>query len=407
MDPPHRLGQPVTDDGNADPGAADELRRGWPAILACFATALFAWGFGLYGQAVLLAGLQKTRGWPTGLISAATTLYFLAGAGIIVLTPRVLARHGPRLLLGGGAALLGLGAVATAAAVEPWHIFAAALPMAAGWAFASSTAIATVLALWFDRRRGLAISLALNGASASGFIVVPILIAAERAVGLAPAVALVAGGMLALLWPLIWFGTRRDWRAPPARAAGPAWRIPGFWRVATPFAIGLVAQVALLVHMVALLTPRIGPAGAATGVALMTVMAMAGRIAAGTVAHRLPLRRLTALSFASQAASIALMAALPDAFWAQIAGCVGFGLSVGNVITLPSLIVQREFAPARFGPVVGASTAVGQVAYAFAPVLAGLAHDLAGGYGPVLAGCVALQLLAAATILLPSRTEPA
>ena len=51
-----------------------------------------------------------------------------------------------------------------------------------------------------------------------------------------------------------------------------------------------------------------------------------------------------------------------------------------NVITLPSLIVQREFAPARFGPVVGASTAVGQVAYAFAPVLAGLAHDLAGGY---------------------------
>ena len=48
------------------------------------------------------------------------------------------------------------------------------------------------------------------------------------------------------------------------------------------------------------------------------------------------------------------------------------------------------------------STAVGQVAYAFAPALAGVIHDAADGYGVVLALCAGLQLLAAALVL-PSR----
>ncbi len=32
-----------------------ELATGWPLVLACSATAVFAWGFGSYGQAVYLA----------------------------------------------------------------------------------------------------------------------------------------------------------------------------------------------------------------------------------------------------------------------------------------------------------------------------------------------------------------
>ena len=40
--------------------------------------------------------------------------------------------------------------------------------MAVGWATMRSTAIATVVAPWFTRRRGLALSLALNWASVGG-----------------------------------------------------------------------------------------------------------------------------------------------------------------------------------------------------------------------------------------------
>ena len=77
-----------------------------------------------------------------------------------------------------------------------------------------------------------------------------------------------------------------------------------------------------------------------------------------------------------------------------------FGLSVGNVITLPSLIVQREFAARSFGLVIGLSSTIGYVALAFGPVLLGVARDVTGGYGLALGICIALQLAAAALVLL-------
>ena len=48
-----------------------------------------------------------------------------------------------------------------------------------------------------------------------------------------------------------------------------------------------------------------------------------------------------------------------------------FGLSVGNVITLPALIVQREFDAASFRQVIGLVSMVGYTVLAFGPTLLG------------------------------------
>jgi cyanate permease len=82
-----------------------------------------------------------------------------------------------------------------------------------------------------------------------------------------------------------------------------------------------------------------------------------------------------------------------------LAACAVYGFSVGNVITFPSLIIQREFEAAAFGMLIGLSTGIGQFTYAFGPGLVGLVHDAAGGYGPALGVCIALNLAAAAIVL--------
>jgi len=46
-----------------------------------------------------------------------------------------------------------------------------------------------------------------------------------------------------------------------------------------------------------------------------------------------------------------------------------FGLCVGNVVALPSLSIQREFAAASLGLVLGLSVAIGQVGYFCRPRL--------------------------------------
>jgi MFS family permease len=169
--------------------APSELRQHWPAVLACFATATFAWGFGFYGQSVYLAELQRLRGWSASTVSGASTLFYLVGAVALVRVHAALALFGPRPVLAGGVVLLGLGASAFASSASPWQLYAAALLMALGWAGSSTAAISGTLVPLYDRQRGLAISLALNGASAAGFTVAPALILLCRWHGLGRAVA--------------------------------------------------------------------------------------------------------------------------------------------------------------------------------------------------------------------------
>ena len=81
------------------------------------------------------------------------------------------------------------------------------------------------------------------------------------------------------------------------------------------------------------------------------------------------------------------------------AACALYGFSVGNMITFPALIVQREFDSAAFGMLVGLATGVSQFAYSFGPAVLGLVRDAAGGYGAALGLCIILNVMAAAIVV--------
>jgi cyanate permease len=68
-----------------------------------------------------------------------------------------------------------------------------------------------------------------------------------------------------------------------------------------------------------------------------------------------------------------------------------FGFSVGNVITLPALIIQREYPAAAFGMLSALVVAIIQVTYAFGPGLLGLLRDATGSYAAPLVLCMALE----------------
>ena len=90
------------------------------------------------------------------------------------------------------------------------------------------------------------------------------------------------------------------------------------------------------------------------------------------------------------------------------AGCALFGLGVGNLTTLPGLILAVEWPRERFSALVGLVVGINQFTFAFGPSLVGGLRDWAGTYGPALATCAALQAVAAAMILLgPGGARPA
>ena len=142
---------------------------------------MFCWGFGLYGHGVYLVELQRLHGWPASLISSAASAYYLLSATLVVFISDAIARLGPRRVVLIGAACMGTAVTLLAFITAPWQLFAAYLILATGAAAMHTGAITTIVGLWFDRQRGLAISLALNGASFGGILVTPALvIAIER-----------------------------------------------------------------------------------------------------------------------------------------------------------------------------------------------------------------------------------
>ena len=89
------------------------------------------------------------------------------------------------------------------------------------------------------------------------------------------------------------------------------------------------------------------------------------------------------------------------------AGCALFGLGVGNLTTLPGLILAVEWPRRHFSALVGLVVGINQFTFAFGPSLVGVVRDWAGSYGLALAACAVLQAIAAALVLLgPGAARP-
>lgn len=383
---------------------------GWRLVGVCFVLATFGWALGFYGQSVYLAELQRVHGWPASTVATATTFFYLFGALLVAFLSEAIRAVGPR-----GCLLAGVVAMAGATALlgqitSPWQLYAVYALLAFGWAGTSLGAVTNTLGLWFDRKRGMAISLALNGASFGGIAGVPLLVAAIAGFGFSGATLAAAIAMVVILVPIIVIFVGHPPRDPSTTSGRPvdilssrqirvrALRDAGFVTLVTAFALALFAQVGVIVHLISYLDPLIGRERAAISMSLLTLMAVVGRLLVSTVIDRFNQRRASAICFLSQAVALAILINTRSDAWLYFA-CALFGFSVGNLITLPALIVQREFEARSFGVLVSLITAVTQVTYAFGPGIVGWLRDASASYAGPFYGCMALQLVAAALVL--------
>jgi MFS family permease len=392
---------------------------GWKVVVVAFFTALFSWGLGFYGTGIYLVELRAQHGWSIALISSAITAYYVLSAGLITFVGDAFERFGPRRVVLGGAVALGGGVLSLAWLSHPWQLYVSFAVMAVGWAATSGAAVNAIVAPWFEKKRGLAISLALNGASAGGVFMAPLWIALIDVVGFTRAGLVVVGGLMAVLAPLAVLylyrgpaeiGLYPDGTASsdmPERPAGTgAQPLPRaelirsirFWTIAGSFGLGLIAQVGFLTHQVAYLSPLLGAAGAALAVTVTTVAAITGRVGTGLFIDRVDRRLAAGVNFAMQAAALAILMRAESPMQLYL-GCALFGLGVGNAITFPSLIVHTEYSAGDFNRVVSLIVAINQITFAFGPAILGWTRDRWGSYAVALGICLVADTLAAIIVL--------
>ncbi len=318
------------------------------------------------------------------------------------------------------------GIAALGLVTQPWQLYPVFVVMAVGWGSMSGAAINIILAPWWERRRGLAVSIAFNGATLGGVTVAPALIPLIAVLGFTRALVIAGFVSFAVVIAVAAAVMRRGPDAlglgPDGAAAAPSpvaspsiaaarrWRGDAlrtwrFWSVSAPFALGLAAQVGVLTHLVALVTPAVDAGGAARAVGTTTAAALVGRLLTGVVVDRLNRRAVASATLVIQMLGLAVLASPPSAT-AVYVGCALFGLGVGNLTTLPGLILAVEWPRESFSTLVGLVVGINQFTFAFGPSLVGVIRDRVGGDALALGACATLQALAAVMILLGPGRPP-
>jgi MFS family permease len=404
---------------------------GWKIVIVCFLLALFSFGIGFYGPGIYLVSLQARHGWSTSLITSAITAYYLLSGILILFMGAAFARFSPRCVVLLGIAAMVAGVAGLTIITEPWQLYATFLVMSVGWASMSGAAINIIIAPWFEHKRGLAVSVAFNGATCGGVLIVPLLLWLIVHVGFAPGVSIVLATMLVVLVPSVitvlrrhpselglWpDGERPPTHEPPAARPCPAPSVPpwrraaalrqvNFWTISIPFALGLAAQVGFLTHQISYLEPRLGHHGAGFAVSLTAIAAIVGRLVTGVVMDRVNRRLVASINFLIQAIALGAMLTFPTRLPSYLA-CVGVGLTVGNMTSLSALIVHQEFPKERFGTVISLIVAFNQLTFAFGPGVLGVIRDVTGSYTSSLLLSILLHSSAAGIILLRYRVSGA
>ena len=396
---------------------------GWSVAWAAFAIAVFAWGTGFYGPSVFLQSLHQTRGWPISQISMVITAHFLLSAIVIAYLPDIHRRFGIALTTFIGAILAAAGLILWSGAREPWQLFAAAIPSGAGWAMTSGAALNAIVARWFDRDRPIAMALAFNGASVGGVLFVPMWVWLIRSIGFPSAALLVGGCMVAVVAYLcVRFlakspedmglapdgdaSHRAEPRPKPRRTRVEIVKTSRFVTISAAFSLGLFAQIGLLAHLMTRLTPELGIEYAGFLVSLATICAVIGRTAAGKLIAGHDRRLMATANFAVQIGGVLLLIFGSGPIGLTL-GCVLFGLGIGNLTSLPPLIVQKEFEREDVATAVALIVAINQGVFAFAPAIIGAMRDMTTDYQRPFALVALIQLLAAVIILFGRKSSRA
>ena len=152
----------------------DRLFYGWYIVGAAFIILFFNAG-ARYAFGVMFKPMIEEFGWSRGLVSLVFFVNMVVFALTLIVTGRLYDRYGPKWVIMGSTLFMSGGFAMTSTMQSLGQFFLSYGVLAAiGIAGTAVPFIATVTSKWFEKRRGLAISLALSGSSLGHFALVPL-----------------------------------------------------------------------------------------------------------------------------------------------------------------------------------------------------------------------------------------
>ncbi|WP_250516324.1 MFS transporter [Caballeronia sp. INDeC2] len=372
-----------------------------------------------FSASVLMKPIMAEFGWNRGMVSAAVMFGSVCAALATPIAGKLMDRHGIKPITLGAITLfaLAIASMSLAPAVPAVFLgmFAVVGVFSAGQA---PLPYAKAIAAAFDRRRGLAMGLAMTGVGLGAGLVPRLTQLYLDRFGWRE--AYVAVGMtvfiVAFLAVAMFIGNAGGApRTAPSNAraqastgleAREALRTSQFWKLAVVFLCIPIVANGTITHLVPLLTDRGIPAERAVAAfSAIGVSLIVGRLLCGFLLDRF-FGPYVAIAFvALPAIGVLTLLASNDAALTTV-GAVLVGLGLGAEVDLIAYLQSRYFGLRAFGQIYGYLFAVFTVGSGVGPFVMGAAYDATGSYRPALTGFVVLLACASLLLLRLPRRYP-
>src|SRR5712691_6277405 len=375
--------------------------------------------FGVY-----IKPMEAEFGWTRGALSGAAAVSLLLLGAVGPFVGRLADRWGPRNVIAISLFILALGAIGSSFIDRLWHVYVmTGAFMALGAGGVALTTGSTVVARWFEARRGLAIGIAAGGMSAGQLVVIPLATALTVWFGWRTSFLWLGIGILVLVLPVCLGLIRNnpeDRGARPYGATGPvqtaaqaeATRAAGrigvseaaqtlpFWLLmGTFFVCGYTSNGMVLTHfMPHALEHNFTAFQASAALGVMGAMNVVGTMASGWICDRFGSRIPLATYYFLRGGSLLFLLYVWNVpslhLWAAI-----FGLNYISTVPPTTTLTANIYGRYSVGELSGWIFFSHQVGAALGAALAGWLYEWTGTYSVAFVSAALMAFLAAGLAL--------
>ena len=381
--------------------------------------------FGVY-----VKPMEAEFGWSRAALSEVAALSLLLLGAVSPLAGRLADRWGPRRVIALSIVLLGVGTIGTAFVRELWHVYmTAGILMALGSGGAGLTTGSTVIARWFEARRGLAIGVSSAAISVGQLGIIPLAAVLTLNQGWRTSYLVLGLGLLVFVFPLVAGFLRNEPEErglQPYGATGPlrtsieaaalqragrvslvdAARVPQLWLLmATQFVCGYTSLGMILTHfMPHTLEHGFTEIQASMALGLMGAMNVVGTIASGWICDRFGRCGPLATFYLLRGVSLLLLPFVWNVPSLQVWAVI-FGLNYFSTVPPTTTLTVNIFGRYSVGELSGWIFFAHQVGAALGAAIAGWVFEWSGTYTSAFVSAAVLAFLGSALTLL-IREEP-
>lgn len=381
------------------------LYYGWWVVAAAVVGMIFGYStllgvtFGLF-----IKPLSAEFGWSRTEISFAVTICSVL---VIVLSPLLgvlIDRFGVRRVLLPGLFIFGLTVCAISFLTSSlWHFYLMYVLIPVAGLATLPTTYSRVILNWFDKKRGLALGIALSGIGISGIIAPPFIQHIISTFDWRMAYLVMGGMVLVVGWPIIFavfkeapsdkevFAERtgNDIKQDEEHLATPGFQFSevvkqqSFWLMTVSFVLIGISTSGVVLHLIPLLTDRgIAPDKAAGMVSLLGIWLIIGRVFCGYLVDRFFAPLVAALFLTGPVIGLVFLA-LDFQVLIPLTICL-FGLGFGAEFDLMSYLVSRYLGLQAYGKTYGIMYSAFSIGSGTGVTAMGWTFDRFGEYTPGL-----------------------